>query len=68
MCGIYAVVIYSSGHASTNSYVPVLSVYGVFAGAYSIQEPSALLFGYIVPQTIVVPVAVIFDGHDEPVA
>lgn len=43
-----------NGQADVNSYVPVLSVYAVFAGAYIMQEPA----GDEIKQLSAVPVDV----------
>ena len=52
-------VLYPIGHDDVNSYVPVLSLYDVLAGAYIIQLPWGLL-----KQLVAVPADVYPDGHE----
>ena len=52
-------VFYSNGQADVNSYVPVLSVYVVFAGAYIMHEPA----GVDIRQLSAVPADVYPVGH-----
>ena len=51
---------YSNGHAAVNSYVPLLSLYLVFAGAYIMQEPA----GDDARQLFAVPADVYPVGHE----
>lgn len=51
---------YCIGHGDVKMYVPVLSVYGVFAGAYIMHEPD----GDDIKQLVAVPAGVCPDGHD----
>lgn len=52
--------IYSSGQAAVYSYVPVLSLYSVFVGAYIIHEPD----GDNTRQLSAVPADVYPLGHE----
>ena len=52
-------ITYSNGQADVNSYVPVASVYAVFAGAYIIHEPA----GDEIRQLSAVPADVYPLGH-----
>ena len=63
-------MVFVSGHASVKTYVPVLSLYSLFAGAYIIQvtgliansDPNSQVFA--VPTTVVYPAGHSFSAME----